>query len=66
MQKKIIWIHEGQTYEGTAIFKNNVITLENEKHDTFDSLKESEIENGMTLEEIWEEIPEDVTHYGLK
>ncbi len=34
-------------------------------YDSFDRLDENEIENDMTLEEIFEDIPEDVTDFEL-
>lgn len=66
MTKTITWEHEGKTHEGTATFENGTIALRNNRGEAFETLEANEIENGMTLEEIWEGIPEDVTGFSLK
>ncbi len=65
MKKQIKWVFEGKEFEGFATLEDGVIALRDGKGDAFDTLKADEIENGMTLEEIFEEIPEDVTGFEL-
>lgn len=64
--KEISYTWEGKTYIGKAILKDNIIFLENEKGESFETLEENEIQNGMSLEEIFEEIPNDITYFSLK
>ena len=42
------------------------ITLSRVGYDSFDRLDENEIQNGMSLEEIFEEIPTCITGWALK
>lgn len=65
MKKQIKWVFEGKEFKGIATLEDGVIALRDGKGDAFDTLEADEIENGMTLEEIFEEIPEDVTGFEL-
>lgn len=65
MKKQIKWVFEGKEFKGIATLDDGVIALRDGKGDAFDMLEADEIENGMTLEEIFEEIPEDVTGFEL-
>lgn len=65
MKKEITWVFEGKQFKGFATLENGVIALRDEKGNAFETLEDNQIENGMTLEGIFEDIPEDVTDFSL-
>ena len=68
--KEIFWINveTGRRYEGFATYdiEDGIVALRGENWTAFEILEQDDIENGMTLEEIFEDIPEDVTGFNLK
>ena len=69
MEKKVFWSYNGNKYKGTAALDTDdrYISITGDARGTvFDILREADIKNGMTLEEIFEDIPEDITEYELK
>lgn len=69
MEKKLFWSYKGNEYKGTAVLDTDeryISMTGDERGNVFDILHEDEIKNGMTLEEIFEDIPEDITDYELK
>lgn len=69
MEKKVFWSYKGNEYTGTAFLDTDeryISMAGDERGNVFDILHEDEIKNGMTLEEIFEDIPEDITDYELK
>ena len=68
MKKNISWVNgEGRLFQGVATLNvdEGYITMENKKGQIFEKLETEQIENGMTLEEIFDEIPEDITDFEL-
>lgn len=68
MEKNISWVNgEGRLFQGVARLNvdEGYISLENKKGQIFEKLEAEQIENGMTLEEIFDEIPEDITDFEL-
>ena len=69
MEKKVFWSYKGNEYKGTAVLDTDeryISMTGDERGNVFDILHEDEIKNGMTLEEIFEDIPKDITDYELK
>ena len=69
MEKKVFWSYNGNKYNGTAALATDdrYISITGDARGTvFDILREDEIKNGMTLDEIFKDIPEDITDYELK
>ena len=69
MEKKVFWSYNGNEYKGTASLdtEDRYISITgDDRGNVFDILSEAEIKNAMTLEEIFEGIPEDITDYELK
>jgi hypothetical protein len=66
-EKKICWYNkdDDKLMYGVAILEDNVITLEPECGMPFEHLEASDIKNGMTIQEIFDEIPKDITNYSL-
>ncbi len=64
MQKEIKWIFEGKEFKGFATLEDGVLALRDERGNAFDKLEESETE--FSLEEIFNDMPEDVTDFDLK
>lgn len=73
-EKRVFWFYEGVKYWGTARLnvgtdsdsEEKYISMDDDKHhEVVWHLEESDIENGMTIEEIWDEIPEDITDFEL-
>ena len=65
MKKEIKWVFEGKEFKGIAALEDDKISLMN-NNGSFDIIHAEEVRFGMTLEEIFEEIPEDVTDFALK
>ena len=66
--KRIFWYDErGQKHKGLANinYLDNFVSLEDKKGFTFEILFNEDVQNGMTLQEIYDEIPEDVSDYIL-
>ena len=69
MEKKVFWSYKGNKYKGAVALDTNeryISITGDERGNVFDILREDEIKNGMTLEEIFKDIPEDITEYELK
>lgn len=69
MEKKVFWSYNGNKYKGTAALATDdryISITGDDRGNVFDILHEAEIKNGMTLEEIFEDIPEDITEYELR
>ena len=68
--KEIYWINEetGRRYEWFATYDvdDGIVALRDDTWAAFDLIEQDDIENGMTLEEIFDDIPEDVTDFRLK
>ena len=66
--KEIFWVANGTRHEGFAYYdvEEGLVSLANENWQVFDNIEQDDIENGATLEEIFEDIPEDVTDFNLK
>lgn len=65
MKKEIKWVFEGKQFKGFATLEDGMISMCDERGNVFDNLSQDEVEKGMTLEEIFEDIPEDVTDFEL-
>ena len=63
MRKEIKWVFEGKEFTGCATLEDGVLALRDEKGEAFEILEESETE--FDLEELFDDIPEDVTDYKL-
>ena len=66
--KRIYWFDErGQKHIGLANinYLDNFVSLEDKKGFAFEILFEEDLKNGMTLQEIYNEIPEDISNYIL-
>ena len=63
MRKEIKWVFEGKEFTGYATLEDGVLALRDEKGEAFEILEESETE--FDLEELFNDIPEDVTDYKL-
>ena len=66
MRKEIKWKFAGEEYTGYADLEDGILALRHNYGEPFDLIEQGEVENGMTLEEIFEDIPEDVTGFNLK
>ena len=66
MKKNVFWVHDGKKYIGYAELDEYVLALRAANGDAIELLEAEEIENGATLEEIFDDIPEDVTDFNLK
>ena len=64
MRKEIKWVFAGEEHTGYAELEDGILALRNAKGEAFETLEQDDIENGMTLEDIFDDIPEDVTGYG--
>lgn len=64
MRKEIKWVCEGKEFEGIATLEDGVLALRNANGDAFEIIEQSETD--IELEEIFEDIPEDVTGFELK
>ena len=68
--KEIYWINEetGRRYEWFATYDvdDGIVALRDDTWAAFDLIEQDDIENGMTLGEIFDDIPEDVTWFNLK
>lgn len=66
-EKKICWYNKDDEkwMNGVVILEDNVITLESDCGMPFDHLAVKDIKNGMTIQEIFDEIPKDITNYSL-
>ena len=68
MEKNIYWVNsEGRLIKGIATLNldDGFISLANDRSQVFELLEVEQIHNGTTLQEIFEEIPEDITNYNL-
>ena len=66
MRKEIKWVFAGEEYTGYAELKEGILALRHNDGEAFDLIEQDDIENGATLEEIFDDIPEDVTEYQLR
>lgn len=66
MRKEIKWVFEGKEHTGYAELEEGILALRNAKGEAFETLGQDEISNGATLEDIFDEIPEDITDYQLR
>lgn len=64
MRKEIKWIFEGKEFKGFATLEDGVLSLRDEKGNSFEILEQTDTE--FELVDIFSEIPEDVTEYTLK
>lgn len=56
MRKEVKWIFRGEEFKGVAALEDNKISLIN-NNKSFDIIHAEEVRFGMTLKEIFEEIP---------
>ena len=65
--KKVFWFKNGKRFTGTAVINYilNRITLEDKKGRVFELLEAEQVKNGMTLQEIFDEIPFNITDFEL-
>lgn len=68
MKKRVFWNYEGKEFEGTATLNKEegyISIMANHNGMVFDRLDREQIENDMSLEEIFNDIPEDITDFEL-
>lgn len=68
MKKTVFWNYNGTEFEGTATLNEEegyISIVANHTGLVIDHLDREQITNGMSLEEIFNEIPEDITDYEL-
>ena len=66
--KRIYWFDEkGNKHKGLANinYLDSFVSLEDRKGFVFEILFEEDLKNGMTLQEIYNDIPEDISNYIL-
>ena len=65
--KKVFWFKNGKRYTGTAVINYilECITLENKKGRVFERLEAEQVKTGMTLQEIYDAIPFNITDFEL-
>ena len=66
MRKEIYWYFNKEKYTGYAELEDGILALRHNYGEAFDLIEQDDIENGMTLEDIFDDIPEDVTEYQLR
>ena len=66
MKKKVFWVHDGKKYIGYAELDDYVLALRAANGEAFDLIEQDGVENGATLEELFDGSPKDVTDYNLK
>ena len=66
MRKEIKWVFNEEKYTGYADLQDGVLALRHNDGEAFDLIEQDDIENGATLEDIFDDIPEDVTDFRLK
>ena len=66
MRKEIKWILASEEHTGYADLQDGVLALRHNDGEAFDMIEQDDVENGATLEEIFDDIPEDVTAFRLK
>ena len=66
MRKEIYWYFNKEKYIGYAELEDGILALRTNYGEAFDLIEQDDIENGATLEEIFDDIPEDVTEYQLR
>ena len=66
MRKEIKWVFAGEEHTGYAELEDGILALRHNYGEAFDLIEQDDIKNGMTLEDIFDDIPEDVTEYQLR
>ena len=66
MRKEIKWTFAGEECTGYAELEDGILALRHNFGEAFDLIEQDDVKNGATLEEIFEDIPEDVTYFSLK
>ena len=66
MRKEIYQYFNKEKYIGYAELEDGILALRHNYGEAFDIIEQDDIENGMTLEDIFDDIPEDVTEYQLR
>ena len=66
MKKEIYWYFNEEKQTGYTDLQDGVLALRHNDGETFDMIEQDDVENGATLEEIFDDIPEDVTDFRLK
>ena len=65
--KRVFWFENGKRFKGYAVinYLTKCVTLEGKNGNIFELLEEENINNGMTLQEIYDEIHHNITNYDL-
>ena len=65
--KKVFWFKNGKRFTGMAVINYilNRISLEDKKGRVFEILEAEQVKNGMSLQEIYNAIPFNITDYEL-
>lgn len=67
-RKKVYWYNDDVKYSGTAEYdeKDGIITIFGDDQGvSFDSCTQDDCADGITLGDVWSDIPEDITGWSM-